>query len=76
MSLHDSVIIFKQSNDSQRELIVVSRLLIKRFIRFFHEGPGGAYQAAKALAAKLISRFFWLYLKREVCLYVACCPTC
>ena len=35
-----------------------------------------AYQTAKANAAKIISRFFWPDLKRDVRLYVACCPTC
>ena len=76
MSLHDSVIILRRSDDPQRELIVVPSSLIERVIRFFHEGPGGAHQAAKATAAKIISRFFWPDLKRDVRLYVACCPTC
>ena len=76
MSLHDSVIILRRSDDPQRELIVVPSSLIERVIRLFHEGPGGAHQPAKATVAKIISRFFWPDLKRDVRLYVACCPTC
>ena len=76
MSLHDSVITLRRSDDPQRELIVVPRSLIERVIRFFHEGIGGANQAVKTTAAKIISRFFWPDLKRDVRLYVACCPTC
>ena len=76
MSLHDSVNILRRSDDPQREHIVVPSSLIERVIRFFHEGPGGAHQAAKATAARIISRFFWPDLKRDVRLYVACCPTC
>ncbi len=52
MSLHDTVIILRRSDDPQRELIVVPSFLVERVIRFFHEGPGGAHQAAKANAAK------------------------
>ena len=76
MSLQDSVITLRRSDDPQRKLIVVPSSLIERVIRFFHEGPGGAHQAAKATAAKIISRFFWPDLKRDVRLYVACCPIC
>ncbi len=76
MSLHNSVIILRRSNDPQRELIVVLSSLIERVFSFFHKGPGGAHQAAKATAAKIISRFFWPDLKRDVRLYVACYPSC
>ena len=44
--------------------------------RFFNEGPGGAHQAAKATSVNVIQRFFWPDIKRDVRLYVACCPTC
>ena len=76
MSLYDSVIILRRSDDPQIKLIMVPSSLIERVIRFFHKGPGGAHQAAKATAAKIISRLFWPHLKRDVRLYVACCPTC
>ena len=46
MSLYDSAIILRRSDDPQRELIVVLSALIERVIRFFHEGHGGAHQAA------------------------------
>ena len=55
---------------------MVPSSLIERVIRFFHEGPGFAHQAAQATAAKIISRFFWADLKRDLRLYVACCSTC
>ncbi len=75
-SLHDGVIVHMRADDPDRELIVVPSSLFKRVIRFFHEGPGGAHQAAKATSAKVIERFFWPDLKCDVRLYVACCPTC
>ncbi len=75
-SLNDGVIVLRLADDPERELIVVTSSLIERVFRFFHEGPGGAHQAAKATSAKVIKRFFWPGLKRDVRHYVACCPTC
>ena len=48
LSLRDSVIVLKRIVDLERELIVLPSSLIERIIRFFHEGPGGSHQAAKA----------------------------
>ena len=50
--------------------------MVERVIRILHEGFGAAHQAAKATTAKLTRRFFWPGLKRDVRLYVACCPVC
>ena len=50
--------------------------LIERVICFFHEGPGRAHQAAKANSAKIFQKFFWPDLRRDVRLYIECCPTC
>ena len=76
LSLHDSVIVLRRSDDPKRELILLPSSLTERIIRFYHEGPGGSHQAAKATSSKIIRRFFWPHLKRDVRLYVACCPTC
>ena len=45
-SLHDAVIVIRRADDPERELAVVLSALVERVIRFFHEGPGGAHQAA------------------------------
>ena len=60
----------------ERECILVPSSLTERIIRILHEGPGESHQAAKTTSAKIIKRFFLLHLKRDVRLYVACCPTC
>ena len=75
-SLHDAVIVLRRADDPERKLILVISALVERVIRFFHEGPGGAHQAAKATSAKIIQRFYLLCLKRDVRLYVACFLTC
>ena len=72
--LRESVLIVKRSNDPEQELILVSSSLSERVIRFFHEGPGGAYQAPKATTVKIIRFFWWPELKRNVHYHVACCP--
>ena len=64
---------FRRPEDPVRELIVVPSTLTERIIRFFHKGPGGAYQASKATSAKILRSFWWIDLKRDVRLYVACC---
>ena len=76
ISLRESVLIVKRSDDPGRELILVPSSLSERVIRFFHEGPGGAHQAPKAILAKIIRYFCWPDLKRAVWLYVAYCPVC
>ena len=76
ISLRESVLIVKRSDDPERELILVISSLSERIIRFFHEGPGGAHQAPKATSAKIIRSFWWPDLKRDVRLYVAFCPVC
>ena len=57
--LHDAVIVIRRADDPERKLVVVPSALVKRVIRFFHEGPGGTHQAAKATSAKVIQRFYW-----------------
>ncbi len=66
----------KRLDDPERELILVPSAKVERIIRFYHEGPGGAHQAAKATSAKIIRCFWWPDLKRDVRLYIACCPVC
>ena len=76
MSIRDGVIIVKRHDDPERELTVVPSAKVEHIIRFYHEGPGGAHQAAKATSAKVIRCFWWPDLKRDVRLYIACCPVC
>ena len=67
---------FSVEKNAENKLILVPASMVERVIRILHEGFGAAHQAAKATAAKLIQRFFWSGLKRDVRLYVACCPVC
>ena len=72
----EEVLVIKRLDDPERELILVPSAMAERIIRFYHEGPGGAHQAAKATSAKIIRCFWWPDLKRDVRLYIACCPVC
>ena len=76
ISIRDGVIIIKRHDDPERELTIVPSAKVEHIIRFYHEGPGGAHQAAKATSAKVIRCFWWPDLKRDVRLYIACCPVC
>ena len=62
--------------DPAREFILVPAGLEVRIIRVLHEGVGASHQAANATAAKVIQRFYWPGLKRDVKLYVAGCESC
>ena len=76
ISIREDVIVIKRHDDPERELTVVPSSKVDMIIRFYHEGPGGAHQAPKATSAKIIRCFWWPDLKRDVRLYVACCPVC
>ena len=74
--LREDVLVIRRGDDQTNELILVPVSMVERIIRILHEGVGAAHQAAKATAARLIRRFYWPGLKRDVRLYVACCPVC
>ena len=74
--IKEGVLVLRRLDDPERDLIIVPSSRVENIIRFFHEGPGGAHQAPKATSAKII-RCFWLPdLKRDLRIYIACCPTC
>ena len=75
-SFHDAVIVLRRADDLEQELIRVPSAFVMQDIRYFHKGPGGAHQTAKATLVKIIQRFYWPGLKRDVRHYVACCPSC
>ena len=62
--------------DPERVLILVPASLNVQIIRVLHEGVGASHQAVKATAAKVIQRFYWPGLKRDIKLYVAGCESC
>ena len=76
LSLREDVIVIKRHDDPERELTVVPSSKVDMIIRFYHEGPGGAHQAPKATSVKIIRCFCRPDLKRDVRLYIACCPVC
>ena len=76
ISIQDGVLVIRRHDDPTRELTIVPGARGEHIIRFYHEGPGGSHQAPKATSAKIISCFWWPNLKRDVRLYVACCPVC
>ena len=76
VSTREEVLVIKRLDDPERELTLVPSAKVEHIIRFYHEGPGGAHQAAKATSAKIIRCFWWPDLKRDVRLYIACCPVC
>ena len=69
--LRENVLVLKRVEDTERKLILVPAGLEVRIIRDLHEGVGASHQAAKATTAKVIQRFYWPGLKRDVKLYVA-----
>ena len=76
LTLRDGLIFLKRADDPERELIVVQASLVDRITRNNHGGLGVAHQAAKATAARTLRVFFWIGLKRDICMYVAVCPVC
>ena len=74
--IKEGVLVLRRLDDPERDLIIVPSSRVENIIRFFHEGPGGAHQAPKATSAKIIRCFWWPDLKRDVRIYIACCPTC
>ena len=68
--------VIRRHDDPERELTIVPSTQVEHIIRFYHEGPRGAHQVPKATSAKIIGCFWWPDLKRDVRLYVACCPVC
>ena len=76
ISIREGVLVIRRHNDPERELTIVPSTQVEHVILFYYAGPGGAYQASKATSAKIIGCFRWPYLKRDVRLYVACCPVC
>ena len=72
----ESVLVIRRHDDPKRELTIVPSGQVEHIIRFYHERPGGAHQAPNATSAKIIGCFWWPNLKRDVRLYVACCPVC
>ncbi len=76
ISIREDVLVIRRHDDPERELTLVPNTRVEHIIRYYHEGPGGAHQAPKATSAKIIGCFWWPDLKRDVRLYVACCPTC
>ncbi len=70
------VLVIWRHDDPERELTIVPSTQVEHIIWFYHEGAGGAHQAPKAISVKIIDCFWWPNLKRDVRLYVACCPVC
>lgn len=69
----DYLLFCKQPNDLKRKLTLVPAEIVKAIIRYFHEGPGVANQAAKATAAKTYRTFYWPDYKNIVRFYIASC---
>ena len=76
ISIREDVLVIRRNDDPERELMLVPNTRVEHIIRYYHEKPGGAHQDPKATSAKIIGCFRWPDLKRDVRLYVACCPTC
>ena len=76
ISIREDVLVIRRHDDPESELTLVPNTRVKHIIRYYHEGPGGAHQAPKAISAKIIGYFWWADIKRDVRLYAACCPTC
>ena len=70
------VVVIWRHDDPERKLIIVPSTQVENITRFYYERFGGAHQALKATSAKFIGCFWWPDLKRDVRLYVACCPIC
>ena len=76
ISIREDVLVIRRHDDPERELTIVPNMRVANIIQYYHAGPGGAHQAPKATYTKIIGCFWWPYLKRDVRLYLACCPNC
>ena len=76
IAVRDGLLVIRRNDDPEREQTVVPCARVDKIIRYFYEGPGGAFQARKATSAKIIPRFWCPELKGDVRIYVACCPVC
>lgn len=62
----DDLLFCKRQNDEELNSHSFRQRWWIFFIRYFHEGPIKAYQAAKETAANIIRTFFWPDLKMNV----------
>ena len=76
ISIREDVLVIRRHDDPECELTIVPNTRVEYIIHYYYKGLGGAHQAPKATSAKNICCFWWHDLKRDVRLYVACCPTC
>ena len=73
LSLRENVLILKQSDDSERGLIIVPTSLTEHINVF---GPEGYHQAITVISANLNRTLWCPLLKRDGAIYIACGPVC
>ena len=67
--LHD-----QDGSPNQRALIPPQ--LVTDVIKYIYEGPFSAHDSFQRTYAKIAQQFFWLFMKRDIALYVAACDVC
>ena len=72
----ENVLVIHDDDGSPNQRILVPKSMVTLIIRYFHEGPLSAHDAFQRTYAKIAQQYFWLYMKRDISLYVAACDVC
>ena len=72
----EDVLVLHDDDGSPNQRIIVPKSLVTTIIRYFHEGPHSAHDSFQRSYAKIAQQYFWLFMKRDISLYVAACDVC
>ena len=72
----ENVLVIHDDDGSPNQRILVPKSMVTSIIRYFHEGPLSAHDSFQRTYAKIAQQYFWLFMKRDISLYVAVCDVC
>ena len=72
----EEVLVLHDQDGSPNQRVLIPQSLVTDVIRYVHEGPFSAQDSFQRTYAKVAQQFFWLFIKRDIALYVAACSVC
>ena len=72
----ENVLVIHDDDGSPNQRILVPKSMVTSIIRYFHEGPLSAHDSFQRTYAKIAQQYFWLFMKRDISLYIAACDVC
>ena len=72
----EGVLVLHDQDGSPNQRALIPRSLVSDVIKYVHEGPFSAHDSFQGTYAKVAQQFFWLFMKRDIALYVAACDVC